>query len=156
MSDNKDRHGPLRDNVRLLGDALGITLREHGGELLFGQVEAIRRLSRDARAGRAAAAALAGRLDELDGPALLQVVRAFSQFLNLANIAEQHHRVRMRGRAGQPSPAAVSGPDVGTFAALGTALRDAGIAPPALAAALRSVRVELVLTAHPTEVTRRT
>lgn len=156
MSDNKDMHGPLRDNVRLLGDALGMALREHGGELLFDEVEAIRRLSRDARAGRAAAAALAGRLDQLDGPALLQVVRAFSQFLNLANIAEQHHRVRMRGRAGPAVPDVTSGAAGGTFAALGEALRGAGIAPSALAATLRSVRVELVLTAHPTEVTRRT
>lgn len=154
VSIDKDLHTPLRDDVRLLGEALGITLREHGGEALFNQVEDIRRLARDARAGRVEAQALAKRLDGLDGAALLQVVRAFSQFLNLANIAEQHHRVRLRGTA---VPGAVGGNSAGgTLAALGRALSDAGIAPAELGAAVRGLRIELVLTAHPTEVTRRT
>ncbi|MFP5441065.1 MAG: phosphoenolpyruvate carboxylase [Gammaproteobacteria bacterium] len=146
-------HAALRDNVRLLGEMLGETLREHGGAALFDRIERIRRLAVDARAGRADAAALPAELAALDGDALLHVVRAFNQFLNLANIAEQHHRVRVRRQA---ALACRWPPEDGTLLALAAATRRAGIAPAQLAAAVRDLSVELVLTAHPTEVTRRT
>lgn len=148
-----DPHAPLRENVRLLGEMLGETLREHGGSALFERIERLRRLSVDARAGRADAAALMPELAGLDGDALLHVVRAFNQFLNLANIAEQHHRVRMRRAAaltcGWP-------PEPGSLAALAAALAHAGTGRERIADAVRKLSVELVLTAHPTEVTRRT
>lgn len=153
MTATDDPHAPLRDDVRLLGDMLGTTLREDGGDALYEAVESIRRLAVDTRAGRAAPDALTARLDALDGRTLLQVARAFSQFLNLANIAEQQHRVRERerrsGTAGGPAAE-------GTLAALSPALANAGHAPAAVARAVRELRVDLVLTAHPTEVTRRT
>lgn len=148
-----DLHAPLRENVRLLGEMLGATLREHGGAALFDRVERIRRLAVDARAGRADAGVLTAELATLDGAELLHVVRAFNQFLNLANIAEQHHRVRMRRQAAR---AVDQPPAEGSLAALAAALRQRGVAPAALAAAMRGLSVELVLTAHPTEVTRRT
>ncbi len=148
-----DLHAPLRENVRLLGDMLGETLREHGGEVLFDRVERIRRLAVDARAGRANVGVLTAELATLDGAELLHVVRAFNQFLNLANIAEQHHRVRMRRQAAR---AVDQPPAEGSLAALAAAFRQRGVAPAALAAAMRGLSVELVLTAHPTEVTRRT
>lgn len=148
-----DVHAPLRDDVRLLGGMLGDTLREQGGEALFARVEQIRRLARDARAGRADPAALSQALARLDGEALLAVVRAFSQFLNLANIAEQHHRVRMRRRDAIACPLP---PPEGSLDALAAALARAGTAPAALAGAVRGLSIDLVLTAHPTEVTRRT
>ncbi len=147
-------HAPLRDNVRMLGEMLGETLREQGGDALFDRIEHIRRLSVDARAGRtdvSAASALLPALAALDGDALLHVVRAFNQFLNLANIAEQHHRVRMRRQTQRGAT-----PELGTFPALAQALSQQGISADELAAVVRTLSVELVLTAHPTEVTRRT
>lgn len=149
----RDPHAPLRDNVRLLGDMLGVTLREHGGDELFDRVEQIRRLAVAARTGRADASALLPELARLDGAALLHVVRAFNQFLNLANIAEQQHRVRVRRLAARRADAV---PEPGTLAALATALTAAGVAPARIAQAVAELSVELVLTAHPTEVTRRT
>lgn len=146
-------HAPLRENVRMLGEMLGETLREHGGAPLFDRIERIRRLAVDARAGRADAAALLPELAALDGAALLHVVRAFNQFLNLANIAEQHHRVRVRRQTAQ---ACQWPPEEGTLAALAAAIGRAGIKPARVAATVRELSVELVLTAHPTEVTRRT
>lgn len=143
MDNARDPQASLRDDVRLLGEVLGATLREQGGDALYEPVEAIRRLAVDVRAGRATPAALAERLDALDGNGLLAVARAFSQFLNLANIAEQHHRVRRR----VPNDA---------LATLAAALRARGVPPAQLAQAVLSLSVELVLTAHPTEVTRRT
>ena len=82
------------------------------------------------------------------------VARAFSHFLALANIAEQHHRVRRRRDylrdAGAAPPARVvrATPSRGCW-------RE-GVSPDALHAAVASMRVELVLTAHPTAITRRT
>ena len=86
-----DPHKPLRDDVRLLGELLGETLKAHAGEAIFQRVERVRALSKSARAGsgedfRVLAAELRGMsLDEA-----LPVTRAFAQFLHLANIAEQH------------------------------------------------------------------
>ncbi len=149
----RDAHQALRDDVRLLGEMLGDTLREHGGEALFALIERLRRLAVDARAGRVDAAVLPPELARLDGEELLHVVRAFNQFLNLANIAEQHHRVRTRRNA---ALACRWPPEEGTLAALAAALARHGTSRTAVADAVRQLSVELVLTAHPTEVTRRT
>jgi len=146
-------NAPLRDDVRLLGEMLGDTLREHGGDALFRRVETLRRLARDVRAGRIDAEALRADVAQLHGDELLHVVRAFNQFLNLANIAEQHHRVRVRRAA---ADACRLPPPEGSLPALAAALQRAGTAPATLAQCVRELRIELVLTAHPTEVTRRT
>ncbi len=152
-TDVADPHAPLRENVRLLGDMLGGTLREHGGEPLFARIEHLRRLSVDTRAGRVDAAVLPPELARLDGDELLHVVRAFNQFLNLANIAEQHHRVRMRRQA---VIACRWPPEEGSLSALAAALTRTGTAREKIVATVRALSIELVLTAHPTEITRRT
>ncbi|HUP48214.1 MAG TPA: phosphoenolpyruvate carboxylase, partial [Thermoanaerobaculia bacterium] len=87
----------LRDDVRLLGELLGETLRAQEGEELFAMVEEVRALAKSGRAGSTEdfdrlGALLASRPTE----ETLPVARAFAHFLNLANIAEQHHRVRRR------------------------------------------------------------
>ena len=86
---------PLRANVRLLGDVLGDVLVEQEGEELLVLEEQIRGLARDARdTGERA------ELEETIGALSLEqqaaVLRAFSIFFQLANIAEQHHRLRRR------------------------------------------------------------
>ncbi|MGB1221234.1 MAG: phosphoenolpyruvate carboxylase, partial [Alcanivoracaceae bacterium] len=92
---NDDVHAPLREDVRKLGEILGQVLRQQGGDV-FETVERIRQVAVEARAtGAVDMSRLAALLRELDDDGLLSVARAFSQFLNLANIAEQHHRERL-------------------------------------------------------------
>lgn len=137
----------LRDQVRLLGDQLGTTILEHHGPQLFRKIEEIRNLSKtlaqqaeDASVDYQPLIAALGRLPDAD---VLPIARAFNQFLNLANIAEQLYFQGVE----DASPERL-GP---TLAELS---RKCG--KDALAATLRDLRIELVLTAHPTEVARRT
>jgi phosphoenolpyruvate carboxylase len=140
---------PLRDQVRLLGDQLGNTILEHHGPRIFNKIEEIRGLSKSlAQAERKDGAPtdyqpLVQVLDRLPDAEVLPIARAFNQFLNLANIAEQHYFQGVEGAS----------PD-----RLGPTLAELArkIGKDALAATLPRLRIELVLTAHPTEVTRRT
>jgi phosphoenolpyruvate carboxylase len=138
---------PLRDDVRMLGELLGETLRVRGGNGLFEMVERVRALAkRDADA-------LPDVLREMPVQGAVPVARAFSHFLTLANIAEQHHRIRRRReyqRAGSTRPQPGSCDE--TFARL----IHGGVSADALYQAVMRLRIELVLTAHPTEITRRT
>ncbi len=138
----------------MLGELLGDTLRLREGQALFDTVERVRALSKHARAGTAHdVGALAGVLRDLPVEAALPVARAFSHFLTLANIAEQHHRVRRR-RDYQRNPAA--GPQPASCEETFPRLIAGGVTPEALYEAACALRIELVLTAHPTEITRRT
>ena len=99
-----DPHKPLRDDVRLLGELLGDTLGSHGGEQLFETVERVRALSKASRAGdESKFLELTSLLTKLPVEAATPLARAFAHFLNLANVAEQHHRIRRR-RAYQAEP----------------------------------------------------
>ena len=87
----------LRDDVRLLGELLGETLRRHEGQAIFDLVERVRALAKKARGGSDIDFATLTRvLEQMPVDEALPVARAFSHFLNLANIAEQHHRIRRR------------------------------------------------------------
>ena len=145
---------PLRDDVRLLGELLGETLRRQEGHKLYDTVERVRALSKSARAGATADFdTLTGVLERMPVGEALPVARAFAHFLNLANIAEQHHRIRRR-RFYERDPEAP--PQVGSCDETLGRLRRAGVPPEALHAAVTALQLELVFTAHPTEVTRRT
>ncbi len=146
-------HAPLHADVRLLGELLGSTLREQEGTALYETVERVRTLAKDARAGRVSREELPRLLQGLSVPEALTVARAFSHFLGLANIAEQHHRIRRR-RDYQRAPD--QPPQRGSLAESFPRLLAAGVSPAALGAAVEALRVELVITAHPTEVVRRT
>jgi phosphoenolpyruvate carboxylase len=156
----------LRNDVRLLGDLLGRVLKRHGGETLFDRVEQVRALAKNLRADASAQQALAtppdgdhpldplaDLLGEMPIAEALPVARAFAHFLHLANIAEQHHRVRRRrDHARDPDGRPQRGSCAETFARL----RQAGVPAHTLLDAVRSLRIDLVLTAHPTEILRRT
>jgi phosphoenolpyruvate carboxylase len=149
-----DIHKPLRDDVRLLGELLGNTLKAREGEELFLTVERVRALAKSARAGeREDFERLADALGGMTVDAALPVARAFAQFLNLANIAEQHHRTRRR-RAYQSAPD--RRPQGGSCDETFGRLIKAGVSADALYDSVRNLRIELVLTAHPTEIVRRT
>ncbi|WP_288132054.1 phosphoenolpyruvate carboxylase [Microbulbifer sp.] len=151
---DQDQNAPLREDVRLLGEELGAVLREQAGEQLFDTVETIRQVAVESRShGEMQGGRLRELLDPLDDPTLLEVARAFSQFLNLANLAEQRHRERLR-RHHQRFP---GDPDTdrGLRQVLAE-LKKANVSQDKVREVLQDLSVELVLTAHPTEVTRRT
>jgi phosphoenolpyruvate carboxylase len=149
-----DPHKPLRDDIRLLGDLLGETLRHHAGQTCFDTVETVRTLSKGAREGcDADFTRLVQLLEALPAAHALQVARAFAHFLHLANIAEQHHRVRRR-RSYQLDPRAA--PQRDSCEEAFKTLLDSGISSSTLIQAVHALNIEIVLTAHPTEVMRRT
>ncbi|MDH4562050.1 phosphoenolpyruvate carboxylase [Pseudomonas sp. BN411] len=141
----------LREDVHLLGELLGDTIRAQLGDAFLDKIERIRK---GAKAGRKGSAQGERQLNEtLDGltdDELLPVARAFNQFLNLANIAEQYHRIRRRA-PDEPQPF-----EDRVLGDLLQRLLSAGHAPEQLARQLARLDIELVLTAHPTEVARRT
>ena len=91
-----DLQAPLRENVKLLGQLLGNTIRQDLGDAFVEEVEQIRGLAKSARSGEGSVADLIEALRGLEDSDLVPIARAFSQFLNLANLAEEYHRVRRR------------------------------------------------------------
>jgi phosphoenolpyruvate carboxylase len=148
-----EKDEPLRADIRLLGRMLGDTVREQDGADVFDIVERIRQASirfhRDNEIG--ARRELEATLDSLDSAQTLSIVRAFSYFSHLANIAEDQHHIR-RNRAhvrmkSEPRPGAL--PHAFKRAA------EAGIDPAELRAFFDHALISPVLTAHPTEVRRK-
>lgn len=134
----------LRENVRILGDLLGETLLEHEGPALFRKVEEIRALAKSLNKGTASdASQLVDLLSQLEDKDILPIVRAFNQFLNLANIADLEY---------------FSSADAQDNDGLDTLLTklSSDVGKDQLYDLMSTLRIDLVLTAHPTEVTRRT
>ena len=151
---DQDKDAPLRDDIRLLGRVLGDTVRDQQGAAAFELIERIRQNSVRFRRDDdiAARRELEDILDALSREQTIQVVRAFSYFSHLANIAEDQHHIR-RSRA---HLIAGSAPRAGSLAhALGTVLGSGASDPAALVDFFRTALVSPVLTAHPTEVQRK-
>ncbi len=141
MPDITELDPRLRDNVRLLGDLLGEVILEDRGPAFFDTIERIRALAKAWRAGDAdALTQMQEIVSRLREPELVHLARAFHQFLNLSNIAEQFHRIRVSA----PPRESIER----TLATL-----DSGAQAERL---ISEIDIELVLTAHPTEVMRRT
>ncbi|MDG1013005.1 MAG: phosphoenolpyruvate carboxylase [Luminiphilus sp.] len=136
----------LRQNVRHLGEILGQVMQSQGDAGLFEAVEAIRLQSKESR-NDDNHEALRALLTKLNDKQILDVARAFSHFLNLANIAEQHHTVADYSQTVFSATASLDN----AFKQL-AADHDHG----SLCAVLENLSIDLVLTAHPTEITRRT
>ncbi|WPP01012.1 phosphoenolpyruvate carboxylase [Pseudomonas sp. HR96] len=149
----------LREDVHLLGELLGQTVREQYGDAFLEKIEGIRRSAKADRGaqprgslfdGEGSVERLSSSLDALGEDDLLPVARAFNQFLNLANICEQYQLIRRRDESqGQPFEATV-------LPELLERLKQAGHSAESLARQVGRLDIELVLTAHPTEVARRT
>ena len=148
-----DKDLPLREDIRLLGRLLGEVLREQSGEDMYDLVETIRQISvqfardKDEQGGRD----LTRLLNSFSPLNAVFVVRAFSQFLHLANIAEDQHHIR-RNREHE---IAGSKPRDGTLIHALERLDQAGIGGENLADVIADMQVTPVLTAHPTEVQRK-
>ena len=139
----------LRQNVSMLGRILGDTMSDAAGQDFLDKIEQIRTLSKSARAGdNDDEARLKALLLSLGRDELLPVARAFSQFLNLANIADQHHNISREMDKEYSATEALSG--------VFELLQSDGRSAEEIGKAINNLRIELVLTAHPTEITRRT
>jgi len=137
----------------MLGTVLGRVLVEQEGEELLEDEERIRALSRKARArGRSGPRSELGTaVRELQLERQAQVLRAFSLYFQLVNLAEQHHRLRRRRQYEHDRR-----PPRESLDAAFAALAEAGVGDEELVQAARQISLELVITAHPTEATRRT
>jgi len=148
----KSNEQPLVEDIRLLGRMLGDVIREQDGEAAFALVEQIRTLSVAFRrdADHEADRALKKLLKALSADQTVSVIRAFTYFSHLANLAEDRHHIRRRAvheRAGETQEGSI---DVAI-----SRLRWAGITPHTIAQSLAHSFVSPVLTAHPTEVQRK-
>ena len=142
----------LAANVRLLGDILGRVLVEQEGEAVLELEERIRRLARSGRNGVAGALdALAELVAELSIEQQATVLRAFTLYFHLANLAEQHHRIRRRRELERRGVTLRESLEEAI-----ALIRAAGVTEAELQTASQTVAVELVLTAHPTEALPRT
>ncbi len=147
-----DKDLPLIQDIRLLGRILGDVIRDQDGVETFELIEQVRQLSvafrrdDDPQADKALKKLLKG----LSGDQAVSVIRAFTYFSHLANLAEDRHHIRrrtIRERAGDTQE--------GSIEVALARLRWAGIAPSQVAQTLAGSYVSPVLTAHPTEVQRK-
>jgi phosphoenolpyruvate carboxylase len=140
--------------IHQLGELLGDVIRQQETQLLFETEERIRSLGKERRAGDATAGPrLAEEVARLSPDDARVVAAAFTLYFDLVNLAEEARRanaLRERERERYPQPASES---VAEAVAL---LKERGLAPEQMADLLRGLRIELVLTAHPTEAKRRT
>ncbi|MEX5789748.1 phosphoenolpyruvate carboxylase [Providencia vermicola] len=142
------QYSAMRSNVSMLGKLLGDTIKEALGEDILDKVESIRKLSKSSRAGNEVQRQkLLMTLQNLSNDELLPVARAFNQFLNLTNVAEQYHSISPHGEAAS-NPVALK--------KLFSRLKEKHFTDADLCQAVNQLSIELVLTAHPTEIARRT
>ncbi|MGA8901079.1 phosphoenolpyruvate carboxylase [Bradyrhizobium sp.] len=143
----------LRNDIRLLGRILGDTVRDQEGADVFDLVERIRQTSIRFHRGddKAARRELELTLDSMSISQTVRIVRAFSYFSHLANIAEDQNNIR-RMREGSRAGEA---PRPGTLALTLSHARTAGLSAADLRKFFATALVSPVLTAHPTEVRRK-
>lgn len=143
---------PLIADIRLLGRILGDVIREQEGEDTYALVEKIRTLSVAFRrdADHAADRALKNLLKGLSAAETVRVIRAFTYFSHLANLAEDRHQIRRRTEADRSGESAE-----GSLETALARIRKAGVKPEAVVESLAHSYVSPVLTAHPTEVQRK-
>lgn len=149
---NMELHPSLRENVRLLGEQLGQIMVSDQGSAFLERIERLRGLSKSVHQGNdGARACLIDQVRQLNDDELVLVARAFNQFLNLANIAEQHHRVRKtRGDFEDSDPFL----DETALPNLFRSIVQTN-SPETIVETLAEMQIDLVLTAHPTESLRR-
>ena len=151
----RESGGELAGDVRALGNALGDVLKEQGGPELLAAVERIRALTKQARESTGsddAEAELEKLVGGMEFAEALPVLKAFTTYFQLVNLAEQQEIVRInRHRAAdagdQPRPESVRDAI--------RSLHDSGVDAPAMRAIIADLSIQLVFTAHPTESKRR-
>lgn len=171
QQDRGEKDAPLRQDIRMLGFALGKAIQQHDGVSVFATVEQLRRACKRLRqltdgmhyTSQDEAARLQAEIVALDQAihdiiiscdldTTIDVIRAFTVYFHLVNTAEQHHRIRRRYLHDLTTPLT---PLRGSFAALVALLKERDIDAATLQQLLNRLSIELVFTAHPTEATRR-
>ncbi len=158
LSAQADADSRLRWTVRQLGNVLGETIVEQEGQAIFDLVEELRRLTRAQRQGDQSAgpqieSLTAELVEDLD--ATLGVLKAFTSYFQLINLAEEQQRVRVvRQRAARAEENGTPMPE--TIQAAVTRLRTAGTPAQEMRSLLEEMLIKPVFTAHPTEAKRRT
>lgn len=143
-----EQYSVMRSNIRMLGTMLGNTIKSALGEQIYERVETIRRLSKSAHSGnKADHKKLLSILQNLPTEELLPVAKAFNQFLNLVNTAEQYQGISAKGN----ETTYISN----LFEQLIHRLKQQNISEIAIRDAINNLSIDLVLTAHPTEINRR-
>ncbi|HEX8680674.1 MAG TPA: phosphoenolpyruvate carboxylase [Ardenticatenaceae bacterium] len=153
MADDRDQ---LSEQIHLLGDMLGETIIEQEGQPLYDLVEEIRALAKAHRRGDdAAGARLLALVEALPLEQARGVVKAFTTYFQLVNLAEEEERVRVLHRRSRE--AEQEGKPMGeTIAAAIARLRDEALSADEIQTLLRRLYIMPVFTAHPTEAKRRT
>ena len=143
-----DEYRTLRHNINMLGRFLGETINDAQGEDILTLIENVRQLSKQSRAGDSQARkTLLDTLSTISNENIIPVARAFSHFLNLTNIAEQYQTVSRQHKDLQSSNRSLS--------ALFQRLKAQNASKEEVYKTVENLLIELVLTAHPTETTRR-
>ena len=158
-STSSDKEMILRQNVTELGKILGYSIKGHD-PAVFSSVEKLRALGKEWRKKEGNISALEDMVTEVksyDNKKLLDVSRSFANFLALANSAENHHRIRrLKSTLLEADSPLGLWPKKDSCGGAIQDLVDNNVAPNEIIKALCSQKVEIVLTAHPTEVNRRT
>ena len=146
---------PLSEDIHRLGDLLGETLKRLGGERLFEIEEEVRALCKQLRTEHSPEVEkkLKKLLRSLTLDEAIGVIRAFSVYFQLANIAEQYHRIRRKRWYELHTP---DSPQRGSLAHTFQTLSEANVAAADLQTVLSKLEIRPVITAHPTEAARRT
>ncbi len=151
MATQKDTELPLTDDIRLLGRILGDIVREQEGDTVYALVEQVRKLSvsfhRDAN--QKANQELTKLLKGLSSDVAMKVLRAFTYFSHLANLAEDRHHVRRRVAYER-----IGSYQDGSIPVAMKKLHAAGVTSKTISKMLEESLISPVLTAHPTEVQR--
>lgn len=143
-----EQYSAMRNNINMLGHFLGETISDAQGSDILDLIENIRVLSRNSRNGDDQARnQLLDTLENISNDNIIPVARAFSQFLNLTNIAEQYQGISRHHQDKNASDRSIS--------ALFQRLKAQNLSQQQLLDTVEKLLIELVLTAHPTEVTRR-
>ncbi|MDX8291582.1 phosphoenolpyruvate carboxylase [Metabacillus indicus] len=150
----RDHHAALRRDVKFLGNMLGDVLVHQGGQPLLEMVEKIREMTKSLRshADESIYADLKAEISTLDPELRKQVIRAFAVYFHLVNIAEQNHRIRRRREYQFQED---SGKQPGSLEHAVASLKENGVSSEVIQQLLKTLSLELIITAHPTEATRR-
>lgn len=154
MTETIDNNALLRQDVNKLGNILGEILVLHGGEELFNKVESIREMTKEIRSNynEETYQTLKKEVNNLKPPMRQQVIRAFSIYFHLINIAEQNHRIRRRRQYLLEEGTSQSF----TLEKSVAKVKEYELTEDQVQDILNDLSIELIMTAHPTEATKRT
>ncbi|TDL31252.1 phosphoenolpyruvate carboxylase [Jeotgalibacillus sp. S-D1] len=155
MIDVVDRSAPLRSDVKKLGAILGEVLVHHGGISLFNKVEEIRETTKLLRSefNEETYSQLKEEIRLLKPPMREQVIRAFSIYFHIINIAEQNHRIRRFRQYQLAEDGAIQPASIESAVAY---IKENNFSPEVIQQVVNDLSIELIITAHPTEATKRT